>query len=221
MNLSPTCPKRNGLLLFDRVYLRGGFNTFCRQWNCFKPPELPSDFDWTICFMPRNPKSNNGFPSISQISPSPMWCELSFQHNWSDFRSFKYWFQVSLLLNKFNDILLRWAWIRSSWKSPFVTNRLHTTRCPRNQTCNNETQHSRCVASLVFAMHRALIVSARIAGIKVCPCSICSWNWRSLKSIFVRLLGNKSYPKIANSMAKTRYYFHSSSEHQKAELFFL
>lgn len=71
-------------------------------------------------FMSRNPNNKSGFPSPSQITASLTWSQLGFQHSWSGFKFSKYRLQSSLLLKRFPDILLRWAQIKSSWRSPFV-----------------------------------------------------------------------------------------------------
>lgn len=53
---------------------------------------------------------------------------------------------------------------------------MHTMIYSMNHIFKSETQHSKYVERVVFAMHKALIVSAKSGVMEVRPCSICSWN---------------------------------------------
>lgn len=139
-----------------------------------------------------------------------MWSQLGFQHNWSGRNFSKYESHSSRLSKRSQIILLRCARIKSSWNSPLVVSGLHANKCSRNHTCSSETQHSRCVDRVAFAIHKVLKVSARRAGTKVWPCSICSRKCNSLMSIFSGFLGKRTCPRTVSSKASIRVLPHSS-----------
>lgn len=64
-------------------------------------------------FIPLYSSESKG-PTALWIITSPIWSQLGFLHNCSNWRLFKCGVQSSLLLNGLHDILVRWARIKSS-----------------------------------------------------------------------------------------------------------
>lgn len=87
----------------------------------------------------------------------------------------------------------------------FVMSGSHAIRCLRNYICSSETHHSRYVERVVFAMEKALVVSAKSAWMKVWARSIFSQNCNSLASTPLRFLGNRTCPMMAHSKVSTRF----------------
>lgn len=116
--------------------------------------------------IPQNPHRSKSFLS-SQITASPMCCQLGFQPNWfglispgrsSSFLTFK---EIPYYPSEI-------ARIRSSSRRPFAKSGLHATRCSRNHFYSNEVKHSRSAKRVAFVMHKAQMVPLGVRRQKSC-----------------------------------------------------